>query len=431
MSVMQVDTYPEEQQGESRVTGPKKARAVHTARLQKIEDLRDDILKAGEEAQELKKLPDWIVNKLVDEGFFRFALPTEMGGDNASSMETIEILEHMAAIDASVAWNVMLGSEINAMAVGGMDPELAKEIYLDNPRVVMCGGGGPGSIPPRAERQADGSVKVWGQSTFISGCHNANFCFIGAPLMKGDEMETDDNGTPIFKMWFIPKDQFEIVRTWDVAGMRGSGSDDVKVDGGIVPAKYTGIDLWTVPAHYSNPVYRMPTALRLAYNKAAIAIGIARGSLEVFADIAKNKIPMLTSASLANRGIAQYRMGVAEATYRASRAWLMESMTAVEDELTGNSDLPGAKTTQDARLACTHAANECMKVVDLLHNTAGTTGMRTYSPLERKLRDSHGAATHRWVAHPLYEDLGKILLGIEPGPEFAGGTGAPVLAKPK
>ena len=167
-------------------------------------------------------------------------------------------------------------------------------------------------------------------------------------------------------------------------------------------------------------------ALRLAYNKAAIAIGIAKGSLEVFADIAKNKIPMLTSASLANRGIAQYRMGVAEATYRASRAWLMESMTAVEDELTGNSELPGAKTTQDARLACTHAANECMKAVDLLHNTAGTTGMRTFSPLERKLRDSHGAATHRWVAHPLYEDLGKILLGIEPGPEFAGGTGAPV-----
>jgi phenylacetate-coenzyme A ligase PaaK-like adenylate-forming protein len=106
-------------------------------------------------------------------------------------------------------------------------------------------------------------------------------------------------------------------------------------------------------------------------------------------------------------------------------------MTAVEDELTGNSDLPGAKTTQDARLACTHAANECMKVVDLLHNTAGTTGMRTFSPLERKLRDSHGAATHRWVAHPLYEDLGKILLGIEAGPEFAGGTGAPVLPGPK
>ena len=85
------------------------------------------------------------VDTLVDEGFFRFALPTELGGDNASSMDTIEILEALAAIDASVAWNVMLGSEINAMAAGGMDKDLAKEVYVDNPRVIMCGGGGPGS----------------------------------------------------------------------------------------------------------------------------------------------------------------------------------------------------------------------------------------------------------------------------------------------
>ena len=396
-------------------------RAIHQERLAKIEDLREEILAAGDEAQKIRKLPTDIVTRLVDEGFFRFALPTELGGEDASSMETIEILEHMAAIDASVAWNVMLGSEINAMAAGGMDPELAKEIYIDNPRVVMCGGGGPGSTPPRAERQPDGSVKVWGQTTFISGCHNADYCFMGAPLMKGDEPDLDENGQMVFKLWLLPRDQFEIVETWDVAGLRGSGSDDVKADGAVVPAKYTGIDLWSLPAHYPNPVYRMPTALRLAYNKAAIALGVAKGSLEVFADIAKNKIPMLSSTSLAKRGIAQYRMGVAEAMYRSCRAFLMEAMEAVEDELRDNDKLPGAKTTQDARLACTHAANECMKVVDLLHNTAGTTGMRMHSPLERKLRDAHGAATHRWVAHPLYEDLGSILLGNEPSPEFAGG----------
>ncbi len=401
-------------------------RDVHRQRLDKIEDLREDILKGGDEAQELRKLPDWIVEKLVDEGFFRFALPTELGGDNASSMETIEILEHMAAIDASVAWNVMLGSEINAMAAGGMDPELAKEVYLDNPRVVMCGGGGPGSTPPRAERQPDGSVKVWGQTTFISGCHNAHYCFMGAPLMKDGELETDDAGNPIFKLWLLPRDQFEIQRTWDVAGLRGSGSDDVKADGAIVPAKFAEVDLWTVPAHYPNPVYRMPTALRLAYNKAAIALGVAKGALETFSDIAQNKIPMLSSASLATRPIAQYRMGVAEARYRSCRAWVMQTMEAVEDEMTDNEKLPGAKTTQDARLACVHAANECMEVVDSLHNTAGTTGMRMYSPLERKLRDAHGSASHRWVSHPLYQDLGAIMLGNEAGPEFAGGAGTPI-----
>ncbi len=415
---------------EEPLQGCLKDRQVHQDRLLKIEELRPEILKAGEEAQQLRRLPNDIVERLIDEGFFRFALPQELGGDNASSMETIEILEHMAAIDASVAWNVMLGSEINAMAAGGMDPELAKEVYLDNPRVVMCGGGGPGSTPPRAERQADGSVKVWGQTTFISGCHNASYCFMAAPLMKGDEPELNDDGMPIMKLWFLPRDQWEIVETWDVAGMRGSGSDDVKTEGGVVEAKWTGVDLWTVPANFPNPVYRMPTALRLAYNKVAISLGIARGALQVFSDIAKNKIPMLSSSSLAKRGIAQYRMGVAEAKYRAARAFVMETMAAVEEELAGNDELPGAKTTQDARLACVHGANECMEVVDLLHNTAGTTGMRMYSPLERKLRDAHGAATHRWVAHPLYEDLGSILLGNEPGPEFAGGAGGPTGPRP-
>ena len=393
---------------------------LHKARLGKVEALREQILAAGDAAQQLRRLPDDIVALLVDEGFFRFTLPPALGGENASSMQTIEVLEHIAAIDASVSWNVMLGSEINAMAAGGMDKALAKRIYLDNPRVIMCGGGGPGSLPPRAERTKDGGVKVWGQATFISGCHNADYCFMGAPLMKGDELELNAKGAPIFKLWCLPRDQWQIVDTWDVAGLRGSGSDDVKAEGGLVPPELVDVELFALPAHYENPVYRMPVPLRLAYNKAAVSLGIAKGALETFADIAQNKIPLLSSKSLAHRPIAGYRMGEAAASWRAARAFLMEAMAAVEDELHAGADYPGAKTTQDARLACIHAANECMKVVDLLHNTAGTTAMRMHSPLERKLRDAHGAATHRWVAHPLYEDLGKIMLGHEPEDEFAG-----------
>jgi hypothetical protein len=48
------------------------------------------------------------------------------------------------------------------------------------------------------------------------------------------------------------------------------------------------------------------------------------------------------------------------------------------------------------------------------------------NPLERKLRDAHGAASHRWVSHSLYQDLGAIIFGGKPGSEFAG-TGGPGL----
>jgi alkylation response protein AidB-like acyl-CoA dehydrogenase len=125
--------------------------------LQRVARLADDIVTGGDEAQQLRRLPDWLVDKLIDEGFFRFTLPPELGGEDASTLETIEVLEAISAMDASVGWNVMLGSEINAMAAGGMPKELAKEVYIDNPSVVMCGGGGPGSQPSYAIEQDDGS----------------------------------------------------------------------------------------------------------------------------------------------------------------------------------------------------------------------------------------------------------------------------------
>jgi indole-3-acetate monooxygenase len=395
------------------------------ARLESIETLRPAIVAGGDAAQQLRRLPDDLVAKLVAAGFFRFTLPQDLGGEDASSLDTIEILEALAAIDASVSWNVMLGSEINAMAAGGMDPALAQEVYVEHPEVIMCGGGGPGSSPPRAERQSDGSVRVWAQTTFISGCHNAHWCFVAAPLMRGDEIEKRPDGSPFFKLWFLPRSEWTILDTWDVAGLRGSGSHDVKADGARVDARFVDVDLFTLPAHYPNPVFRMPVPLRLAYNKAAVALGVAKGTLEAFADIAQSKIPMLSTSTLRHRPIAQHRMGECMADYRAVRAYLMSAMRDVERELENGAALPSPAATQNARLACVHVANVCMRVVDVLHNTAGTTGMRMHSPLERKLRDAHGCATHRWVAHPLYQDLGAILLGNEASAEFLG-TGQPM-----
>ena len=389
--------------------------------LVRIERLREVIIKGGDQAQQLRRLPDETVSALTDEGFFRFALPTELGGENAGAAETVEILEAMAAIDASVAWNVMLGSEINAMAAGGMAADLAREIFLDNPRVIMCGGGGPGSQPSYAIAQKDGSVKVWGEATFISGCHNAEWCFLNAPLVEEGK---EHLANPMAgRMWFLHKSQYEILDVWHMAGLRGSGSNTVRTTGGVVPAKYANVDLVTVPPLYDNPVFRIPVPLRLSYNKVAIALGVAKGALDAFVQVANNKIPFLMASKLAERPVAQQRMGEMEAKYRAARAYVLEAMGAVEAELRAGAPTPGAWTTQNARLACTHGANACMEVVDVLHNTAGTSGMQTAGPLERRLRDAHGCATHRWVAHPLFTDLGKIVMGGEASPEFAGGGG--------
>jgi alkylation response protein AidB-like acyl-CoA dehydrogenase len=397
-----------------------KAPAVTGTPLERIARLEDVIRDGGDRAQALRRLPQDTVDALVDAGIFRIAIPRELGGDDASITETVDILAAIAAIDASVGWNVMLGSEINAMAAGGMDKALAREVYLDDPRVIMCGGGGPGSQPARAEKQPDGSYRVWGQTTFISGCHNATWCFMMTPVFANGELVKDAQGNPTVRSFFLHKSQWEIVDTWDVAGLRGSGSHDVRASGAIVPAKWADVQLFTLPAHYPNPAFRVPVALRLAYNKAAIGIGIARGALDEFYALAQTKVPWLSAAPLRDRPVAQQRAGEAEAQYRAARAYLLEALHEVERELEAGREIPSPEKTQNARLACTHAANACMHVVDLVHNTGGTSAMRMNSPLERKLRDAHGCATHRWVAHPLYGELGKVLLGHPATPEFMG-----------
>ncbi len=399
--------------------GPTRPHAPSTP-LERVARLGDVIRKGGDEAQQLRRLPDDCVAGLVDEGLFRFALPRELGGDDASITETIEILEAIAKIDGSVGWNVMLGSEINALAAGGMDPELAREVYLEDPRVIMCGGGGPGSTPSRAEPHPDGGYRVFGQATFISGCHNATWCFILAPIVRDGTPDTDENGVPAIRSWFLHRSQFEILDTWDVAGLRGSGSHDVRVDGAHVTEKWSRVQLFQLPAHYPNPAFRVPVALRLSYNKAAVAIGVARGAVDAFFDLAQNKVPWMSTSTLAHRPVAQQRAGEAEASLRSARAYLMDAMHGVENELEGGREMPSPEVTQNARLACTHAANVSMQVVDLVHNTCGTSAMRMHSPLERKLRDAHGCATHRWVAHPIYGEIGRILLGGEATPEFLG-----------
>ena len=394
--------------------------------LERVAALADAIRAGGDEAQQLRRVPSPTVDTLVEAGLFRFTIPRELGGEDATVLETIEVLEAISAVDGSVGWNVMLGSEINAMAAGGMDPGIAKEVFLNNPQVIMCGGGGPGSRPNRAVLNSDGSYNVWGQATFISGCHNAEWCFVPAPVFVGEELRRTPEGGPIVRMFFLHRSQWEILDTWDVACLRGSGSHDVLVRGGHVPANHADVGLVSFPARYDNPVYRIPVPLRLAYNKAAVAIGVAKGTLDAFAELASTKTPMLSSQLLRDRPVAQQRMGESMAMYRSARAFLFEAMGEVSDELLAGRDLPSGEATQNARLACTHAANACMHAVDLIHNAAGSSAIRMDSPLERKLRDAHGCATHRWVAHPLYGEIGKIYLGHEPSVEFDGsGASAP------
>ncbi|HCV00368.1 MAG TPA: hypothetical protein DGL25_04120 [Dehalococcoidia bacterium] len=380
--------------------------------LERLQGMKEALLKAGDEAQEIRHLPSWASNEIADQGLYRFALPQELGGEDLRAREQIEIVEAASAIDGSVGWCIHINSEINALVLRRMTVDFAHE-YYDDWRVLTCGGVGPGLQNARARRE-EGGWRLWCQGSFGSGCHNATWTLVhtgsvGVPREGGGSSE---------KAFLIPRDDWEIVDTWDTAGLRGSGSHDVKVDGAFIPEQATlPMDLFSTCETFPNPTYRNP--MQAHYNKGAVALGICRGAIDDLIALAMTKTPWTSGSLLADQPELQYRLGEAQATYRAARSFLIEAQEETEEHLgplakDGGRARPEWPVLQRNYLSCVHAAQSTRHIVDMIHNTAGTTASRMESPLERRLRDAHQAASHAAISWRHYRKLGSTYLGDDP-----------------
>ena len=385
-----------------------------TPMLDRIAAMKDRLRAAGDEAQQLRHLPAWASKEMAAQGLYRYALPLELGGENLRAREQIEIIEAVSAIDGSVGWCTQISSEINALVIRRMDPALAHHIF-DDWDALVCSGHGPanGPSPGRKARRDGAGWRINYQGSFASGCHNANWNYLmGA--MTVDEA----TGQPAQASFMFPRGEFEIIDTWDTAGMRGSGSHDVRMTDRYVPTEYLLPFRSLAPCEiWENPTYRNPT--HAIYNKAAVALGVCRGAIDSFIELAQTKTPWGSGSMLKDQAQVQYRIGEAQATLLAARTFVLDTQDKLEAHLgplpaNGGRLAPEWQYFWPALLACAHAAQSCRKVVGMINNTAGTTGSRMDSPLERQLRDAHQAANHALISYRHYEDLGKTFVGYEP-----------------
>jgi len=390
-----------------------------TPMRERIANMKEALTAAGDEAQELRRLPDWASKEMAAAGIYRIAMPKELGGEDMHARGQIETIEAACAIDGSVGWCVQINSEINALVLRRMDPAFAHEICDDWDFLVCSGLGSPnGEFPGRtAKREGDGWRTTY-QGAFASGCYNATWNLV---LNPAAEVVDEDTGEMAQASFMVPKGEFEPVDTWNMAGLRGSGSHDVRIVDQHVPEKHVlPLDALASTEHWENPTYRNPS--QVPYNKAAVALGIARGAVDVFTELATTKTPWMSGTLLKDQPEAYIRLGEAEATLQAARAFVMETQDEIEANLgplEGGRSVPEWPLLRRGLLAATHAAQSCRQVVDLIHNTAGTTASRMEHPLERKLRDAHQAAAHGGVSWRNYGNMGKTYLGEEPPGQYA------------
>ena len=365
-------------------------------------------LLAGARAEQIEQeraLPAELLAELRSAGLMRMCLPRTLGGGEVEPAVMIEALGELARGDGATAWCAMIAS--TSSLLGAYLPEAeAKLIYAGGSAIT----GGVFAPRGRAERREDGFL-LSGRWSFLSGVQHCDWVMGGCVVHGPDGPELLDGGGPDVRLMLMPIDSVEVIDTWSVSGLRGTGSHDMAVAELFVPAS-RAVSLFSDRPRVGGALYSFPLFGLLAGGIASVALGIARAAIEDLVALAAAKTPAGSSKSLAQRAVLQSELAHAEASQRAARALLLEQARSAWDSAAGGEPI-SVEQRLGLRLAASHATEVSAAVVTAMYHAGGGSSIYDTSPLQRRLRDVHVATQHMMVAPPSWELTGRLLLGLE------------------
>jgi indole-3-acetate monooxygenase len=365
------------------------------------------IIAAREEGEQIRRVPSRVAEALAAAGLLQMFLPLSMGGPELDPLTVFRAIEEISKADGSIGWCAMIATDVS-LALGWLPQEIGRQ-FSGRPADFR----GAGSLRPLGRAHpVDGGYRVNGHWNFASGIDHANRLFCPCIVMDGDRPQLTETGTPQVRTMWLSPDQATIKDTWSVVGMRGTGSQDFVVDDVFVPAAHTCFI--GDPAVETGPLYNPRLVMVMLFCPlAANALGIARGAVEAFIELAGRESSTRSTDFLRNRPLVQTRLAEAEAILNAARAYVVDSMGTLWDVVCGKAADPSIAIAQ-ARLAIVHAMHEAVRSVDLVFHAAGTNAIYNRNPLERYFRDIHVAVQHNGAFPTQYESAGKVLMGLRP-----------------
>jgi indole-3-acetate monooxygenase len=360
--------------------------------------------RAEHEAQMLYEVAD----ALHQAGMFRIFLPRSMGGGELTIPDSLYLIEEIARIDASVGWNLAIGSA--GPLFGQCLSRAAYEQIYHDPCAIIAG-----SLNPMTSQvtPVEGGWRFSGKATYASGSGHATYLVAAAVVIRDGAPQIID-GFPMLRAGLFPIEQAKILNTWSTAGMRGTGSNDCIFENLFVPDDFTFDWLNAKPTWQRGAFDNIPLPLQIAGGLAAVVLGTARHALEALNEIAQVKVPVGTRSTLRERPIAQTQFAQAEGLLRAARAYFYQC----HDEVWRKGEAGESFSLQDRaqmRLGNVTAVKLALQAVDLVADAAGMNSAQTSCPIERCWRDVHTASQHVLLNTARFEVVGRVLFGLDPG----------------
>lgn len=336
---------------------------------------------------------------LRDSGVFAMGTPTRFGGPDLSAAEAVRVLVELGRACPSAAWLASVSAEIKSTVDPLIGSEAAAEVFAD-PGVRLCGS----ALPPGQSAEAPGGLRVSGRWSYVSGCEDADW----AAMM----ILTPGGG---FAFVLMPLPDVEIERTWDTAGLRGTGSHTLVARELLVPSARV-VEIPARPDGLPDLNGGRPLAVPLqSVYLLASMVGAAQGAAEVVSGImATRTMPLMAHDTLADSPSARDLFARAVHLRDTAERGLL-SLAARIDEHWPGTDVP-EREQFGMGLEMVTIVNQCRESVDMLLDLHGSSGLALASPLQRFWRDLHMGTRHmRFTPYWLVEEYGLRLAGHQPG----------------
>jgi alkylation response protein AidB-like acyl-CoA dehydrogenase len=333
-------------------------------------------------------------------------------------MTYLRVSEVMAEGDGSVGWNLANNAVGQLIALSLPDAGV-EEIFGDGANSIIAGTAVPGggtAVP------VEGGYVVNGRWPFGSGCRESQWMLANFEVKVGDQLRQNPDGTPaLYRGLFRSAECTVINDTWDMTGMRGTGSHDWTVTDVFVPDHRTvHVDgrLLTNQWHrWGGTLYAVPVHALVGPHHSVVATGIARAGIDTLTELAGAKVPRGRVGLLRENTQVQESVARAEALLGAAQAFRAAATRQIWDTVAAGQETTLQQRAR-CRLAASFAVDSARQAMDLVYRAGGTTSSKRTHQLARCWRDLHVVGQAASVAPDWYPLTGQVFLGLDPGPRL-------------
>jgi 3-hydroxy-9,10-secoandrosta-1,3,5(10)-triene-9,17-dione monooxygenase len=373
----------------------------------RAEALLPAIAERAPETERQRRIPDETLREIEAAQLNRILHPSAHGGLGLDYDAFFEASWRISSACPSTGWVFSVSSVHNWQV--GLASEEAQQEFFGVGDVWSSSAFNPGGAKVE---QVDGGWMLSGHWQYSSGCLHADWALLGAFVPE----------SPAPVLLLVPRQDFEIDDTWHVSGLRGTGSNDIRIDEPVMVPAHRLVPLGgpfpEIAARADRGSYGVYVSSLIPWTLATPVLGMARGALDVFETKTRTRVSALLQEQVAKMVGPQIRIASAAAAIDAALALARQDIRELIDR-GRRGDTFSDEDRVRFRRDHAYVVNLAYDATMMLARAAGASSLFDSHPMQRYMRDVHAGAMQliaNWDEQA--EAYGRVRMGMEPNSQM-------------